>query len=159
MAGSDDERDVIIAPVVQPLPAIPGMSPELLQFFQMQQALNAQAQAAAEKRQNDREKRQERLRQEESERQERLRREDVERQVSDSRAMQKHYEQQMKAMSEQIAKLAEARPQANARPPTIKLPTSTGTRKAFSCGKAGGRTTYARTASTQSSTKTSAKSA
>ena len=118
MADTDDDRDEEdeVAPVIPPLPVIPGMSPEMLAFFQMQQAMTLQAQkvqqdallkaqAAAERRQD------------------RLRRQESDRQIPDARAMRGDYQQQMKNMTEQIAKMATTRSQGNARPPTIKLPT------------------------------------
>ena len=129
MADSDDERDVIaqnLAPVaapVAPIPVIAGITPEMQAFFQMQQVFNQQAQKAQQDALMQAQEAAER-------RQEQQRRQDQDRQAAEQRAMREHFEVQlraneasMKAMTEQIANLATARPQANARPPTIKLPT------------------------------------
>ena len=55
MADSDEERDnaaqeAAQVPAAAPLPNVPGMSPEMLLFFQMQQKMATKAEEAADRR-------------------------------------------------------------------------------------------------------------
>ena len=102
--SSDDEGDV--AEEVVPIPALPGISPDLLVYFQLrQQAAEKRHQLqkqAADKRQEKRDKRLDNERRDDL----RRHREEQDRAVAESRAMREHYEQQILTLSEQISKVA-----------------------------------------------------